>query len=181
MKGVGKNMEDYLILKLNNSKECILIDIIECNNKKYFFVVDNLKKLHNHKEMINVYNFNEDKNSIEKIIDENEKKLVFVLFEKRLKYENDVFDNFKKMKVIDLKNNNYVLEDNNGVIKSKNLNFLINDIPKIGDYIFMNDKIVDEINIFEYGNIYDFSKITENEIIKIKTTKNEYFLQRYYG
>lgn len=177
-------MKDYLILQLKNNKECILIDIIECYNKKYFLVVDNFKKLFNLKETFEIYIYNESKNTLEKITNNNERNLVFIIFEKKLENEkiiSNILNKMYGMKIIDIKNNIYFLEDRHGIIKSKCINFLVKDIPKIGDYIFMSEKIINETNIFEYGKIYNFSMLKEDELIKIKTNKNEYFLQRYYG
>ena len=91
-----------------------------------------------------------------------------------------------KLRIINIDNyNNYILEDNNKKIINLIIEFLGDKIPAVNDTIYINDKILKEKNLYTYGPLNSkYSKnidITEEELIKIITAKEEYYLQRYYG
>lgn len=88
----------------------------------------------------------------------------------------------EKLKVITISNNDYVLIDNNK--KKYKLNMIFEDTEqlKIGDYIYISNNILTELNIFTFGPInYLDNNITTNDLIKVITLNKEYYLQRYYG
>lgn len=77
--------------------------------------------------------------------------------------------------------NNYTLENNNNKYNLV-INFYGDNIPTIGDFIYLPEEILENINIYNFGPINNnISTISEEEIIKIITKNKEYYLQRYYG
>lgn len=90
------------------------------------------------------------------------------------------------LKIAEVKKyNNYVFLDNNGRKFYINIEFLGDKIPKINDYIYIDDKILKIKNLYTFGPLNSiYSKninIDEEELIKVVTKKEEYYLQRYYG
>ena len=86
-----------------------------------------------------------------------------------------------KLKIVEKNGYDYVLEDIKGKKYNLNIDFYVNEnIPKIGDHIYLNEKIVKEINIYTFGPI-NGNKVKEDELIKIVSDDKEYYLQRYYG
>ena len=89
-----------------------------------------------------------------------------------------------KLKVLNIDKCNYILEGNNKVYNLA-LEFLGDRIPTINDIIYLSTKIIKEKNIYTFGPINGkYSKknnVTEDELIKVITPNEEYYLQRYYG
>ena len=89
-----------------------------------------------------------------------------------------------KLKVIDIDKCNYILEGNNNFYNVV-IEFLGDKVPQINDIIYIPNKIIIEKNIYTYGPINSkYSKrvnVTEEELIKVITLNEEYYLQRYYG
>ena len=89
-----------------------------------------------------------------------------------------------KLTIIDIKEYTYIFSNNNKIYEV-NIEFLGEKKPKINDIIYINSKILEEKNTYTYGPLNSkYSKnidITEEELIKIITAKEEYYLQRYYG
>ena len=91
-----------------------------------------------------------------------------------------------KLKIIQIKEyNNFVLEDVNNKPYNVNIEFFGDKKPKANDYIYVDSKITKEPNIYTYGPLNSkYSKnidITEEELIKVVSKTEEYYLQRYYG
>ena len=79
--------------------------------------------------------------------------------------------------------NNYTLKNNN---KKYNLsiNFYGDNIPNIGDFIYLPEQILKNINIYNFGPVNKKNMnniLTEEEIMKVISKDKEYYLQRYYG
>ena len=89
-----------------------------------------------------------------------------------------------KLRIVDIDNCNYILEENNKLYNLV-IEFLGNKIPNINDILYISSKILKEKNIYTYGPLKGrYCKninITEEELIKVITTNEEYYLQRYYG
>ena len=89
-----------------------------------------------------------------------------------------------KLKIINIEKYNYILESNrkiyNLIIEKKK-----KKKPTINDIIYISSKILKEKNIYTYGPLkgqYCKNKnITEEELMKVITPNEEYYLQRYYG
>ena len=89
-----------------------------------------------------------------------------------------------KLKIIHIDKCNYILEGNNKVYNLV-VEFLGNKIPNINDILYISPKILREKNIYTYGPLKGpYCKninVTEEELIKVITSNEEYYLQRYYG
>ena len=86
----------------------------------------------------------------------------------------------KKVKIVDIKDFDYTLEVDG---KKYTRNFDFYDVkPKIGDYIYVPDKILTELNFFTYGPIDSKeNNIKEDDIIKVVSDDKQLYLKRYYG
>lgn len=91
-----------------------------------------------------------------------------------------------KLKIIDIKDYDYVLEDINKKTYNLNIQFYgLNEKIKTNDYIYISQELLNEKNLYSFGpfnSIYGKSvNLNEDEIIKIVTSKEEFYLKRYYG
>lgn len=85
----------------------------------------------------------------------------------------------KKLQIININRCNYTLLDNDN--KQHEVSIIFYEFkPQLNDYIYLDEKIIKEINIYNFGPIKD-KNIKDEEIIKIIRNKEEYYLQRYYG
>ena len=89
-----------------------------------------------------------------------------------------------KLEIIGIDDFNYILKSDKGTY-SLLIEFHGNIVPNIGDYLYVTDKILGKRCLYAYGpldGIYGKKKdINEDELMKIVTGGNEYYLQRYYG
>jgi len=89
-----------------------------------------------------------------------------------------------KLKITKKENTNYILENDE---KRYNISLIFygEKTPKENDIIYIPEQILKEINIYAYGPLNSkYSKnidVNEDEFIKIVTSEEEYYLQRYYG
>lgn len=84
----------------------------------------------------------------------------------------------KKVRVIEVNNYVYTIEDTNKKKYNINIEFIDNNIS-IGDIIYMPNEVLMEKNIYTYGPIENNTNV--DELIKIVKDKQEIYLQRYYG
>ena len=83
----------------------------------------------------------------------------------------------KRLKIIKKEGYDYTLEyDGHEYIK--NINFYDIDV-NIGDYIYLNDDLLNEKNVFTFGPVK--KGVTIEDAIKIVKGDKEIILQRYYG
>ena len=89
----------------------------------------------------------------------------------------------KRLKIIKKEEYNYTLEDDALNKYDKNITFYNIDSPNVGDYLYMTDNVLKEVNIFSYGKIDDsnMDNISKDELIKVETKDKEYYLKRLYG
>ena len=89
-----------------------------------------------------------------------------------------------KLTIIDIKEYTYIFSNNNKIYEV-NIEFLGEKKPKINDIIYINSKILEEKNIYTYGPLNSkYSKninTNEEELLKVVSENEEYYLQRYYG
>lgn len=97
-----------------------------------------------------------------------------------------------KLEIMDIDNYVYKLIDENGNEYDFNLEFLdIEESPKIGDYIYVNSKLIDP-SYEGYGTSYTFGSLKNNygkndiliediDVIKVVIGKLEIYLKRLYG
>ena len=175
-------INNYMIIILENKLKYAVIDVLNYNNKKYFLV----SKIINNSidETYTICEYNDLKNCFEKI---NNQEELEELFNKRLDSKKRVlsyFDELKKdmikLQVIDINSNEYLLRDDQGNLRRKNL-FFNDENPKITDYIYLSESIINEVNIFYYGEIYNSNSTKTDEIIIIENKDSSYVFQRYYG
>ncbi len=84
---------------------------------------------------------------------------------------------------------NYTLRDNDNTSYNINIEFYdINKLPKIGDFIYISNKLLNKINnnIISFGKldgIYGRNIIDENDedIICVSIHDKLIYLKRYYG
>ena len=76
---------------------------------------------------------------------------------------------------------NYVLEDNHNKIYEVNINFIGVELPTIGDYIYIPEKVLKEKVSLNYGTIDKRSNIEEKELMLLVGNNKKIYLQRYYG
>ena len=85
----------------------------------------------------------------------------------------------KKFQIVNINGCSYTLLDTNN--KQHEVSIIFYEFePKLNDLIYLDEKIIKEINIYNFGPIKD-KNIKEDELIKITRDKVEYYLQRYYG
>ena len=89
------------------------------------------------------------------------------------------------MKKLIIKNkdeySNYVLEDNKNTIYEVNINFINIELPNIGSYLYIPEKVLEEKVSLNYGIIEDTANINEDELIAIIQNDKKIYLQRFYG
>jgi len=83
----------------------------------------------------------------------------------------------KKVQVVKINNYIYNLKDNNKLYDII-IEFQDTEV-NVGDYIFIDDKVLEEANIYTYGPIIENNDL--EDIIKIVKDDKEIFLQRYFG
>ena len=87
-----------------------------------------------------------------------------------------------KLKIVEVDEYDYTLEDIDNGKYNLNIEFYeFENIPKIGDYICLSEKILSEVTLYSFGPLNNSEEITEDELIKIVSNEGEYYLQRYYG
>ena len=84
----------------------------------------------------------------------------------------------KKVKVIKASKYDYVLEDNNKKQYNINIEFYDTEVNE-GDIIFVDDKVLEETNLYAYGPLLEEANI--EDLIKIVKDGKDIYLQRYYG
>ena len=73
--------------------------------------------------------------------------------------------------LIDEKNNNYQL----------NIEFYSNYKPQINDIIYLDDSILEEINLYAFDEVFKTRNIDISDFIKVVSNDKEYYFQRRYG
>lgn len=76
---------------------------------------------------------------------------------------------------------NYILEDNKNNIYEVNINFIDVELPTIGSYLYIPEKVLKERVSLNYGLIEDTTNINEDELITIIQNEKKLHLQRFYG
>ena len=86
----------------------------------------------------------------------------------------------KKVRIVKIDKYNYTLFDGNNYY-IKNIEFNSQFKPNVNDIVYISKKILDEKNLFAFGDLYKDKNVTEEDIIKVVSSNNEYYLQRQYG
>lgn len=182
-------MKRYPIVELENGNKCAIIDMLEYRGIKYFSLIQVSQDELSFDNEIIVCIYDEIENLFMEIKNNEEYLFIQELFQQRLQEKQDINHILKqiedsyliKLKIIEIEGYNYILETDEGKRVSKNIDFHIESNPTLNSYIYMSENIINEKNIFQYGEILNFNNINSDEIIKIENGMEEYFLQRYYG
>ena len=75
---------------------------------------------------------------------------------------------------------NYVFEINNKTYEL-NINFMGVELPVVGDYIYIPEKVLNEKVSLNYGLINNIDKIDEDELMILVKNNTKIYLQRFYG
>ena len=87
----------------------------------------------------------------------------------------------KKVKLIKINEYDCLFEETNGKKYTINVEFYGDKTPKEGDIIYFPDKILLEKNLYAYGSLKEDKNLEDEDLIKIISGEEEYYLQRYYG
>ena len=87
----------------------------------------------------------------------------------------------KKVVVKDIKEYDYTLEDNEENVYVKNIEFYSDYKPMVNDIIYLDEKILDEVNLYAFDEIYDTKNVDIKDIIKVVNNDKAYYFQRRYG
>ena len=69
-----------------------------------------------------------------------------------------------------------------GESKEYKLNIeFINTNVEVGDFIYLDESIVREKNMYTFGPMIEDKNAKEKDIIKVIRSNQEFYLQRYYG
>ena len=179
-------MKEYIIVKLENDKKCVIIDTLKYQRKEYFLVTEVSNDETDISEDYKVCLYDYNKNCFKKIENDEELEFITLKFENNIKnksiFEESIYvDSFIKLKIIDIDNYDYTFQSENGKMIIRNIEFYLENKPKINDYIYISKEVINENNVLQYGYIKDLNNINNNEIIKVVSSDNEYYYQRYYG
>jgi len=177
-------MKEYVVVKLENNEKYLIIDNLKQNNKEYFFVTEFIDEEIGNDYHICLYDC--DNNCFRKIQNEEELNFITLKFEENIKNKS-VFeeiidsDKYKKLKIIDIDNYDYIFQYGDGKKITRNIEFYLDNKPKINDYLYIAEDIIKDNKPLQYGYINNLNRISNSEIIKIESLNNEYYYQRYYG
>ena len=86
----------------------------------------------------------------------------------------------KKVLVESINNYNYALFDGKKEY-IKNIEIYSDKKIKVNDTIYISEKILNDNNLFAFTDLFNDNIIETDDIIKIVSGKEEYYLQRQYG
>lgn len=179
-------MKAYIIVKLENNKKCIIIDTLKYQSKEYFLITEVSEDEINISDDYKVCLYDSNKNCFVKIENAEELNSITAEFENKINNksileESICLEEFIKLKIIDINNYDYTFELEDGSKIIRNIEFYLDNKPKMNDYIYISEDVIKENRILQYGYIKDLKSINNKEIIKVVSSNNEYYYQRYYG
>ena len=86
----------------------------------------------------------------------------------------------KKVIIKEINNYEYTLVDKDNEY-IKNIEFYSNYKPCVGDIIYLDDSIINDVNLFTFDEVYDTKNVKKEDIIKIVSNNKEYYFQRRFG
>ena len=86
----------------------------------------------------------------------------------------------KKVYVINIDNYDYLLSDGKNEYK-RNIEFYSKKRPMKGDIIYLSDKVLSDNTMLSFIEPYNDSNLSVDDIIKVVSNGEEYYLQREYG
>ena len=85
----------------------------------------------------------------------------------------------KKLKIEKIEGCLYTLKDENENTYIKDFIFYVEQ-PKENDIMLIPENILEETNIFNFGQV-DETSLNKEELVKVITQEKEYYIQRIYG
>ena len=86
----------------------------------------------------------------------------------------------KKVKVIKIDNYKYILSDENEAF-IKNIEIYSRYKLHVNDIIYMSKKIIEDNNLLAFTDVFQDNIIEIDDIIKVVSDEDKYYLQRIYG
>ncbi len=86
-----------------------------------------------------------------------------------------------KLIIQEINNYDYKLIDQDNNIYNKNIEFYSKYKPQVNDIIYVDDSIINEVNLYAFDEVYDTRSIDIKDIIKVVSNNKEYYFQRRYG
>ena len=86
-----------------------------------------------------------------------------------------------KLIIKEINNYDYKLIDEKEIIYNLNIEFYSKYRPQVNDIIYIDESILNEINLYAFDEIYDTKNVDIKDIIKVVSNDKEYYFQRRYG
>jgi len=180
-------MKEYLTIELDNNKKLIIIDQLDKDNNIYFLTAELNESTEEISDEFEILKYNEKNNSIINLKYFELEEEIRNLFIERLeenKIEYDILEyldnkQFIKLNIKDIKDSLYVLELNGKTIE-KYLEFFTNTKPKVNDTIYISKKLLD-IKLLSYGHFDNYNKLTEEDVLILKSDNYRVIYKRLYG
>ena len=87
----------------------------------------------------------------------------------------------KKLIIKEIDNYDYTLIDQDNNVYVKNIEFYSKYKPQVNDMIYVDDSIINEVNLYTFDEVYNTRNIDIKDIIKVVSNDKEYYFQRRYG
>ena len=87
----------------------------------------------------------------------------------------------KKLIIKERNNYDYTLIDEKENIYNKNIEFYSKYKPQVNDIIYVDESILNEINLYAFDEVYDTKNVNIKDIVKVVSNDKEYYFQRRYG
>lgn len=87
----------------------------------------------------------------------------------------------KKVIIKDINDYNYTLVDSEDNVYVKNIEFYTSYKPCVNDVVYIDESILEEVNLYAFDEIYDTKKAKLEDMIKIVHGDKEYYFQRRFG
>ena len=87
----------------------------------------------------------------------------------------------KKPVIKEINSYDYTLMDKDNNIYNKNIEFYSKYKPQLNNIIYVDDSIINEVNLYTFDEVYDTRNIDIKDIIKVVSNNKEYYFQRRYG
>ena len=86
-----------------------------------------------------------------------------------------------KLIIQEIDNYDYTLIDQDNNVYVKNIEFYSKYKPQVRDIIYVDDSIINEVNLYTFDEVYNTRNIDIKDIIKVVSNDKEYYFQRRYG
>ena len=87
----------------------------------------------------------------------------------------------KKLIIKEIDNYDYLLINQDNNVYNKNIEFYSEYKPQINDIIYVDDSIINEVNLYAFDEVSDTRDVDIKDIIKVVGSDKEYYFQRRYG